>query len=325
MSSSINDKYSDFYDVEDEDRFRKYCKKMSEWKNGLSNSANPNSVFSRFFELLKYHYLYKTIRGLYSRSQDNPHNELGFNTAITNLIEAGYVHFLTITIRALIEPQSEKPQKRINSLRSIIDDIAKNAHLITRECYLAICNLPFDYQKAEFDYQQKSALNTQEFSPDIRFKWRVGDSKGPFAYQESEKRHELFDKISGTSFDSRNRNDTIRLDIFKQLICQLGSCSCIKDFANDNFAHFSITTPKNKQNSVTFNRVEKCIEDLFRIYNYVNEYLLGKGKTSPKFILPIDMWKNIDKKWALNEQEAIDIYNDIEAEMKKRNIKALDI
>jgi len=319
MGTTIEDKYSDYFDVKDKCNFRKYREKMAEWNDGLSNSANPNSVFARYFELLKYHYLYKTIRKLYERAQDNPNAELGFNVGITGLIETGYVHLLTIAIRSLIEPQHSDPKKKINSLRSIVDDIEHNSHLITRECYLAIGNLPYNVQNAKHAYDEIISKKLNEYSSErISVSGYALPPKGPFAYQESEERHELFDRISGNSFDNRNRNDTIRPDIFRQLRDRLGSCSCVKDFVNDNFAHFSIMTPENKQDSLQFDRVEKCIEDLFRIYNYVNENLLGRGKTSTSFILPIDKWKNIDKKWALTEQDAKDIYNDIEAEMKKK-------
>ena len=318
MGATIADKYSDYFDVKDKCNFKKYVEKMAEWNDCLSNSANSNSVFSRLFELLKYHFLYKTVIGLYKKSKENPNNELGFNNGISNLIEEGYVHFQTITIRGLIEPQNKNPQKRINSLRSIIDDIAKNSHLITRECYMAISNLPFDYRKAELDFQQKSAKYVQEFSSDIRIKWFVRDSKGPLAYKESQERHGLFDKISSSTESNKNRNDTIRPDIFRKLNEIFGSCDFIKKFTDANIAHFGISTPKNQQNQLPFDRVEKCIEHLFRTYNYVNEYLLGNGNTGPNFILPIDWWKNIDKKWALTEQDAKDIYNDIEVEMKKK-------
>lgn len=258
MSSTIDDKYNDYYDILDEANFNTFKEKMKKWDCNLNDSANSNSVFSRLFGLLYYHYLYKTVIGLHKKSIDYPNNELGFNNGIANLIAEGYVHLQTITIRSLIEHHSQNPERMINSLRSIVDDIEENYRLITRECYLAIGNLPYNHREA------RHAFNT--YNPSVTFGVRNIPSKGPFAYPQSIIKHELFDKISDSSENNRNRTDTIRADIFRKLKERFGSCSFIKDFVNTNFAHYSITTPINQQNQLPFDRVEKCI---IQLYKYV--------------------------------------------------------
>lgn len=54
-------------------------------------------------------------------------------------------------------------------------------------------------------------------------------------------------------------------------------------------------------------------------------YFLGEGLTSSNFILPIDAWKNIDKKWVLTEQDAELVYNKITENMKKKLSTELNI
>jgi len=214
----------------------------------------------------------------------------GINSAVLELIKEGFFRDQAIAIRRIVEAQSINPRKSVVTLTSLLEDIEKNLHLITRENYISHDGLPFEYlpQKMKF---MITAKNVSGSLP----------SAGRRAWMTSELLHKRFDKLSGVrSKRKRSRLDKINPKWLKKLKNRLTTSRdilAVKLFVNKFIAHSA--DPKNRtRTQLTLKKIIKCQRILYEISNCLSaQFLFGPTMASPLPTPQYDHLENIDKPW----------------------------
>lgn len=125
-------------------------------------------------------------------------------------LDRGYVSTQILDICKITDKSSADPKKGVISLRRMLDDIAANRNLLTRENYVCFDGLPYDYAKvwqAEID----------ALTPDQIGRVRFGHTKGPQAWGMSEMVHTAFDRLSGIDPKQRSRTDLVSEKVFETI------------------------------------------------------------------------------------------------------------
>ena len=186
-------------DVVDKARLARFREKRDEWLGWLYDDE-LHAIDAQISGLL---WTDATFR-LVNASRRHAHEAGGpfatLNGDIARLIDMGYLHQQLSGLRRLMEPASNNPKRQIISLRRLLDDVREHHHLITREVFVCLDGLPFEYAEG----QQEDIMRR---GPGVHC-W---PTKGPKAWDMSESMHDCFDGLRGQPGDRQNREEPVGL------------------------------------------------------------------------------------------------------------------
>lgn len=198
--------------VDDFDSLKAYRKKRAEWEHWL-NDDEHHAIWSNLSLLI-----WNEARfGALSAIADSQGDGALSNSLVTELALYGHVAIQVLAIRRLVDTS-----KKVVSLRKLLQDVAANRHLLTRQNYVCFDGLPYDHGAA---WEADHAVH----GPGVR--WL--DTTGPNAWASSEMFHRKFDQLSGVSADKRSRTDRIPKAHFQTIE------RWIKDSGADDIADWS--------------------------------------------------------------------------------------
>ena len=281
-------------DIVDTERLQKFLKKREEWLSWL-NGEDQHSIWRQITSLLWDYALFKTIRELRIEAAQNPIKEIGFNTPVLRLLEAGFVFTQATGIRRLSEKQWRDPTKHIISLKALLDEIKTERELLTREVYLACHGLPYEPEPAKKRFYDSLASSGKILS-------YVGmDTSGPEAWASSERAHNHFDKLSDVSVPGRSRDDLIPIAWFDSLELKIKSCDDICVLADKFIAHAAHPTSlvglTKAQTQVTLSQLKACYQAIIEVTTSVGVQILQDSVTTTVPVPQFDLLENLDKQW----------------------------
>ena len=131
------------------------------WKNwdACLNGDDPNSIFQQITIMIWDTSIFRIILAArQSQLRKNP-QEPEINDALHSFIDRNYFQSQSVCVRRLIDTSSGiTGEKGIFSLGALIKDIKDYRQELTREKYLDLRNLPFDYaeiRKKEMEFIKK--------------------------------------------------------------------------------------------------------------------------------------------------------------------------
>ena len=215
------------------------------------------------------------------------------NEMLGKFLDRGYVSTQILDICKITDASSSDPKKGVISLRRMVDDIAKNRELMTRENYVCFDGLPYDYEKvwqAEMD----------ALTPDQIGQARYRHTKGPQAWGTSERIHAAFDRLSGVDAQQRSRTDLISEKVFETINKWFKApvLDTLRTHRNKFIGHAADATSRNaaplSSTGLTLNELAEAQRIVIRIANAVGGNILymhsiGGPVPTPQF----DQFKNL--------------------------------
>ena len=124
-------------------------------------------------------------------------NRIQLNGMISRFVDECFVENQLLHIRRLVDGYSidDDPNKDVYSLISLLSDLIKHSHLITRENIFLSEGREYDIEKAKEAFFKKTADNSGDFEAHI--------IQPDEDYMGSKKRHEEFDFLGGVKPQDR--------------------------------------------------------------------------------------------------------------------------
>lgn len=133
---------------------------------------------------------------------------------LAEFVDVGYIATQILSIGRLLDKNPANPNKAVVSLRRLVDDVANNRDLFTRELYVSFDGLPYDYSPLE-----RAHVEAVIKEGGVKARWL--EMKGPTSWAGSQLAHQEFDRLSGVSAGSRQRSDVIHSSVFDRLVAAL--------------------------------------------------------------------------------------------------------
>lgn len=230
-----------------------------------------NTIWHQCTEMMNNEFMFQALflAGRKAAAQPDFHSYLAANAPLYRYLLDGYLSFQYLAIRRLTDhydPAKDKKQvKGVSSLSRLIDDMAAHSPLITRNAFVCVDGLPYDYTEAlEREKAEALAAIRQHSEGDG---W-LGE---PGIGAKSLQRHVVFDRLSGVAEDHRQPTDTIAPDYWQQCRDALAEpeLSRIKNFVDKYLAHAADESSRatlddedKKQSMQRIHHAQQCLIDL---------------------------------------------------------------
>lgn len=220
------------------------------------------------------------------------------NRPIADFMDVGFVAMQALAIRRLLEKKSSNPKGQIISLRRVLESVAGNRALITRENYVCYDGLPYDPAPGA-----ARALKEAGADPD-GFTWIA--MSGPEGWDAAAERHALFDQLSGISWDRRGRQDLIRVDYFTELTARLDEPAFVtlEEYANKFVAHSADARSREDVGldmAVTADKIAACHTAIIEVFHALIASVFFEGTHSP-VVTRSDPLRDLDQPWVATDQ-----------------------
>lgn len=235
------------------------------WSDCL-RGEDKNSIFQQIsvmiWDTTIFRFILESRQTQMEKDPDNP----SLNLSLHGFIDRNYFQAQVASIRRLADKSNYglTGEKGIYSLYSLIDDIKKRRLELTRESFFKLRHIPYDYsiiQQREFIGQQVKQKNSGFLIPP-ELGWEV-----------SADAHAVFDRLSGTSAQSRKPADVIAEKILSRLKDRLDSCKNITNYVDKFVAHSATPESRAVANIDSTKITLKHIWDAHQIIYEVSEFL----------------------------------------------------
>ena len=173
-------------------------------------------------------------------------------------------------------------QCTVYSLYNLVEDMKKNAALLTRENILAFYNLPYDYEKTEAHFDNSTD-------------WTQGPVVEPREIGSSKDIHRRIDSMTGVTAEERSPNDLIPDNILKEFDKKSANIGELCEYVNKYIAHPA--TPDDRK--TTPSEITKALGRVFNAHKIICETVsfIGNNLLFCGFgdFLPISQYGQFDQ------------------------------
>lgn len=273
LLQTFRTKYSEWIEWYADDPHHSICDQISSmmWNDAAYRSLNEARRFA---------------------SEQNP--SASRNGMLGEFLDRGYVSTQILDLYKITEKSPLSGPKAVISLRRLIDDMAANRHLLTRENFVSFDGLPFDCDAAREAYY--SSLSTEEMrSPH----WLP--MKGPQGWGMSERVHAAFDQLSGVDPKNRKRHDIMNEKVFQTLSSWLDApiLETLRTHRNKYIGHAADAVSRQvkplSRLGVSLNEIAEAQRIVIRVANGIGSTVLyHHGVGSPVPTPQFDVFENFD-------------------------------
>ncbi len=280
--------------VKDRAKLETFRAKRAEWISWLSGD-DTHSIWPTINETLWDYILFQTINDLRREASEHPDKDVGFNSGVLRLLDAGFVTTQAAAIRRLTDKPSADPAKGVLSLRRLIKDIAEHRDIITREVYVSYDGLPYDPDIPKLAWiEEKSRKET-----DSSAFWLP--TTGPDAWDTAEVVHSNFDRLSGVEPTARSREDVILPKWFDDLEQRLSICDSVRKFVDKFVAHAADPVSREglsaEEKGITLGRLQDALKSIYQVATFIYGPLLWEGTYGAVPTPQFDHLENLDLCW----------------------------
>lgn len=280
-------KYSvDDCDVEDRTALVAYREKRREWLDWLQGDPR-NSINRQLYGMMWDDAAFRALNE--ARRFSSPEHPTGASAPLlAGLIDQGFVATQILAIARLVDHRRD-----VISLRRLLDDIAAQAHLITREIFVCHDGLPFDPVAAERAYWKREGWPPSGGVIGL-------PTEGPDAFDISRMAHEAFDKIAAPGSVSRARSDCINPAVFARLRDSLATSdiATILQLRHKFVAHAADAASRGKAGierfGVTLNQLEAAQRALIQTAQRIELDLLWGSSRGVVPVPQYDQFANLN-------------------------------
>jgi AbiU2 len=202
-------------DVEDKESLAVFRNKIRRWCQILTGD-DIHSIFNQIQDMVWNDTVYRTFNEARRLSEETNDPSTGLPGTVIELLDLSFLMSQTMAIRRLTDSHEWRPERAVYSLPSLIEEIKESKAFFSRENYVCYDGIPFEGDKLQ---------HPQDL---------VHSS-----------RHSVFDLLSGTDKDHRNRYDKINEKIFKELQREISKTDLIRAYSNKFVAHAA--APDNRR------------------------------------------------------------------------------
>lgn len=280
-------------DVDDKDQLKSFRSHLSEWSHMIED--DEQSVWNQIYEMMWIDAVFRSANA--ARGLARKYDASSKNYDLSSLIDRGYVSVQALAIRKLLEKSAKQPDKQVISLRRLLDDIKAKRASITREMYVANDGLPYDPTSGQGRFLEEAMARGSSGV------WVSGlPLEGPEAWSASERKHEIFDRLSGVSPDKRNKSDLIQEALFvdmEELLENSGYLK-IKGFvdkfvahASDSYSRSSVDFPRG----FSLDSIRVCHKAICRVAHTISIDILWIGSRGFIPVAQYDKFHALDRPW----------------------------
>lgn len=284
-------------DIHDKSKVEEFRKQRIKWISWLIGS-DQHAISRQISSMLWGYAVFSVVNELRRIGTLEADKGVGFNGPVMRLFDAGFVSTQATAIRRLIEEPKSSPKLAVISLRSILEDIKKNAGLFTRENYVCHDGLPYDHETVHHHWLSKLPIDTEVYSCSLPV-------SGPTAWATSARNHNTFDELSGVSPSNRKRHDTINAEIFEDLASRIESCEDIKKYVDKFLAHAAAPETReeltDKQRGVTLERLKAHHKTIYQVAEFISTRILYGTSLGGVPVPQFDHLENLDKCWSTSD------------------------
>lgn len=199
-------------DVADRDKLKRYREYAERWFDWLATDEE-HAISKQLSDLMWHDVVFRVLNE--ARQLEGAEASSSRAPVLAPFIDQGYVSGQVLGISKLVEPSppGANTKKGVISLKRVVDELSDNRDLFTREVFVAHDGLPYDpapVRRAYLHHYVTRDGDKPVFEP--------METEGPKAWDTSERRHELFDRLTGTKPEARQREDRIPDQTFDTLL-----------------------------------------------------------------------------------------------------------
>ena len=230
---------------------------------------------------------------------------MSLDGTIGGLVDQGYILTQNLLIRKLLE-KGKDGKKQVISLRRLVDDLAENRSLFTREIFVGFDGLPWDFE---------AVCQSEHEGWDGSLRW--GHKDGPKAWSRSKSQHDAFSKIASTKADGFDRNEPLPDSVFDKLDQALKSPAFEKSgiLTNKFLAHAA--APESRSSDAKWLKLKEyydCHKAICQVTQFICLYLVQGSGLGGVAIPQYDQYE----KWR-SPFCPPDRIDDLDAEWRKQN------
>jgi hypothetical protein len=245
------------------------------WSDCLKGD-DENSIFQQIslmvWDTAIFRFILESRQSQIKKNPDNP----PINVSFHSFLDRNYFQAQAASIRRLADRSRYglMGNKGIYSLYSLIDDISKRRTELTRESFLKLRRIPYDYTKLqqgekEFIAQQIKENNSAFWIPP-ELDWEV-----------SAEAHATFDRLCGVQAQNRNQQDIISEKIFSRLKDRLDLCSDITNYVDKYVAHSATPQSRILENvdsaKITVKHIWDAHQTIYEVAEFLSFVLYSEG------------------------------------------------
>jgi hypothetical protein len=234
--------------------FRRYLDQI------FGGIENQNSITHQLVDLTD---LFQKIAAIYDFAKSNEGTAFQ-NPIVFQVVESALIYGVCIPIRRL----ADGSQKNEIALYKVANEIRANCQNWTRHEFLTWDGGDYDHRTQQSHHEiEVSKILSKAIQDGTNAAWiPVG------AHEEILRRHNVFDRLSGSVGHPRKPSDSWKLDFAKFVLNILEkSAGDIVFFANTHLAHRVQFHPDRvPEYNVSLNTIESCIAALWNCYNILN-------------------------------------------------------
>lgn len=255
------------------------------------SGKDRNSILNQIYQMVWNAAVFKVVNEARRIAPVDSKGQTEINGMLHRFIDRCFFDSQFLAIRRLTDAAYEidDPKKGISSLVAVLIDLKANISLITRENLFLVDGLEYDYEAI----QQRELAYTLEQS-----------QKGSSAYWLPSEldshsvriRHEHIDVLCGVIPDQRKPSDTIKTDVFDQLINRVKKASGeVNVHVNKYIAHAA--TPESREYvktnevSVTLGHLWDAHKVICQVANFVDIHMLSRASHS---FLPVPQYDHLE-------------------------------
>ncbi len=261
----------------DNEGLQAYAAKRKLWLDILSGE-DRHSIRNQLSRLIWDAASFRVINEARRYAEQDDKGNPKLSGTVHDIINRGFFEMQASGIRRLLDKETRTGKREVFSLWRVLDDMEKNALLMTRENIFAAEGLPYDYEpirEARFDYlrERRNAGQLASYMP------RALD------YHTPEMRHETIDRLAGVSEDARTPTDNVRMKILATLKEKLKPCEPIVTYVHKFIAHPAAPGSRAIVNAdkieIPLMKLWDAHERICRVAGFITIRLLGSSFPPP--------------------------------------------
>lgn len=250
------------------------------WVNCLKG-IDPNSIFQQITSMIWETAVFRIIFEARKLQLAKNHESPKINGALHSFIDRNYFQVQCAFIRRLTDNSPLTGNLGVYSITALINDIKNYKTEFTRETYLRLRKMPFDYTEIRiraYEFYRNQPPGKAFFVP------------SELNWETIEEAHQTFDRLSGVSPAERKPVDQIADHVFSRLQERLSTCQKIKKYVDKFVAHSA--TPESRSiydevdSEITLKYLWEAQKTLFEVAEFISVVLFSESHMALVFENP---------------------------------------
>jgi hypothetical protein len=242
------------------------------WVNCLKGN-DANSIFNQISMMVWDTAIFRLILEGRQIQIENEPKHPAINGSLHSFIDRNYFASQSACIRRLTDDSASLTGKRgVYSVSALIRDLNNYRSDLTRENYFRLRSMQYDFteiRKKEQEFFRTQTTGTAFFVPS-EFDWeRVAEA------------HQLFDRLSGCTYENRQPSDMVLEKVFVRLQERLTACKAITDYVDKFVAHSATPESRSIQNieasKITLRHIWDAQQIIFEVAEFISGVLLSES------------------------------------------------